>query len=364
MSKFKGLFLLFLVFAVAACSGEQNEADQTAEQVQDMEETVQKAEDTPENLTAGIDNDVDYTKNVSERLKNYFQSKYGTRLPQGATVSISELESTGIGGFEKGSFVIEIPGRGEQSVPFLVSEDKIHMIIGGDDIADTGQFQDSPVVGFLQGEVRYGNTSMPVLVSNDGRHIIVGEVHDTRVDPLKQIMDGISLEDVPVKGSEDATVTIVEYSSFQCPFCKRASGMINELLEEFDGDIRVYFKQFPLPNQPWSGPAANASLCAYDQGNDSFWKMHGKIFENQSALNASNFNEKAKEFAGEIGLDKENFNNCLETGKFAQRVNTEHQEGQNLGVNSTPTFVIDGIMVPGADKDALRNAIEMRLTKK
>lgn len=353
------LFSLFvsLLFVVSCSEGQQNEAGTSG-----SEETVQKSAEASGDESSGGEV-AELSGNIEERLVKYFKNKYGTRLPQDTQISVKGFENSGIDNFDKGEFDVNISGRGSQQIPFLISNDKKHLIIGVDGATNIGEFKESPVPGYKQGEVQYGNRALPVLISNDNKHMIVGELLDSSVDPLKKVMDNISLDNVPVKGDKDAPVTIVEYSDFQCPFCKRGSQMIPVLMDEYGEKISIYYKQLPLPNHNWARDASIASLCAYEQGNQKFWDFHDSIFYNQGQISQGNSKEKFKQFAENIGLDVQKFESCLGSDEIASTVEEEFQEAQQLGVNSTPTFVVDGIIVPGADLEGIKNAIESRLAE-
>lgn len=336
--------LLVFVFSISCDSGQKSSSVSKAKQSE------------PEKVEVAGD--------VSERLVSYLKLKFGSRLPAQADVKVGEFETTSLKGFEKGKFIIEVPGRGQQEVPFLISSDKKYLIIGSDSVIDIGSFKESPVSGFKQGEVFFGRQALPVLVSNDGKHMVVGEVLDSTTDPLKEVRDKISLNNVPVKGNENAKVTVVEYSDFQCPFCKRGSDMLPQILNEYGEKVKIIFKQFPLPNHNWAKNASIASLCSYEQSNDKFWDFHDKVFQKQKEINLENSGDKFKEVANEVGLDIPKFESCLNSEEIEQRLENEIKEAQSLGVRSTPTFIVDGLMVPGANLQGIKNAIDSRLSDK
>lgn len=361
MRRYSVLFLLFISLIVtASCSNGEQEATET----QGTEDTQTEVSSNEKSDDSADESAVDVSGDTEDRLVKYFKNKFGSRLPQDTAVSVSGFESADIPGFDKGNFDVDLSGRGSQQIPFLISEDKKYVIIGVDSATDISAFEKSPVPGYRQGEVQYGNRALPVLVSDDGKNMIIGELLDSSVDPLKMVMDDISLENVPVKGNENAAVKIVEYSDFQCPFCKRGSEMLPDLLDQYGDDIAIYYKQLPLPNHNWAKDASVASICAYQQGNDKFWSFHDKIFENQSQIKRDNANEKFATYAKEVGLDTAKFESCIESQEVTARVEQEMQEAQQLGVNSTPTFVVDGIIVPGADINAVKSAIDRRLEGK
>lgn len=162
---------------------------------------------------------------------------------------------------------------------------------------------------------------------------------DTLGPPRQQVE---VLPDDPSRGPSDAPVVVVEFSDFQCPFCQRATGTLQELYDHYDGQIRFVYKDYPLPNHPDAFKAAEAGNCAYEQG--KFWELHDKMFVSQDALDVPSLNE----YAGELGLDDAAFATCLEEGRYAERVRRDLQVGQQYGVSSTPTVFINGRQVLGA----------------
>ena len=142
--------------------------------------------------------------------------------------------------------------------------------------------------------------------------------------------------------TSQAKVIIEEYSDFQCPFCGRAVPVVKQIKEEYGGDISIMYKHFPLPNHQFAQKAAEASECARDQ--EKFWEYHDKLFENQKELAVSDL----KTYASDIGLDIEQFNECLDSGMKKDIVTRDLLDGQKKGVEGTPTFLINGIKLVGA----------------
>lgn len=107
---------------------------------------------------------------------------------------------------------------------------------------------------------------------------------DPQNKPFDPTAKQIDLSNTPAEGPTNAKISIVEFSDFQCPFCVRAYPTVKQILQAYKNDVRFYFKQFPLTNiHPYAEKAAEASLCALDQGNDKFWKFHNKLFELQQS---------------------------------------------------------------------------------
>ncbi|HEV2847260.1 MAG TPA: DsbA family protein [Thermoanaerobaculia bacterium] len=147
----------------------------------------------------------------------------------------------------------------------------------------------------------------------------------------------------PAKGGPaNAPITIVEFSDFQCPFCSRVNPTLAQVREKYGDKVRIVFRQYPLPFHQQAQKAAEASLCAGDQG--KFWEMHDAMFANQQALGV----DQLKEQATKLGLKAEEFNSCLDSGKHAAAVQNDLKEGQAAGVNGTPAMFINGRFLSGA----------------
>lgn len=147
----------------------------------------------------------------------------------------------------------------------------------------------------------------------------------------------------PVKGKANARVTIVEFSDFQCPYCQRVLPTLRRVEEAYGDQVRVVWKDFPLTQvHPQAFKAAEAAHCAEDQG--KFWAYHDRLFADQQALQP----EALKASAASLGLDTKQFEACLDSSKYAERVRAGQAEGSRVGVRSTPTFFINGREVGGA----------------
>jgi protein-disulfide isomerase len=299
------------------------------------------------------------SKEETARLQSFLKKRLGSRMPLDATIEVKGYENSPLQGFNQGTFLIN-SSRGSGDVKFIISNDGRYIILG--EPTSTKDFEQSQIQGLKEGSVSLGTQTLPLLISKDSKYIILGEVIDTSVDPLKETMSKISLEDVPLKGKETANVTIVEYSDFQCPFCKRGSQLLPQILQDYDGKIKIMYKQLPLPMHNWANDAAIASLCAHKQGNDKFWEFHDLLFENQQDIKVENAKEEFKAFAKKIGLNENDFDKCLGSPEIAKRVQADIDEARSIGVSSTPTFVVNGQIVPGANPEGLKSAIETSLS--
>ena len=161
------------------------------------------------------------------------------------------------------------------------------------------------------------------------------------------------MEGAPARGADKARVTLVEFSDFQCPFCRGGADALNEVVKAFPKDVRLVFKQFPLDNHSQAAIAAEASLAAHAQG--KFWEMHDRIFANPRSLTEENLIAWARE----LGLDSTRFAAELKAHKYQALVNREIREGIEAGVQGTPTVFLNGRLYRGAvTVEGLRPAIE------
>lgn len=163
-------------------------------------------------------------------------------------------------------------------------------------------------------------------------------------NPSSKIIS-VSLDDDPVKGDPNAPITVVEFSDFQCPFCARFFSQTLPLIEENyieTGKVKFVYRDFPIPSIHQNAiPAAIAAECADDQG--MFWEYHDKLFENQilwQDLDNQNVVSTFEQFAKELDLDSDTFNNCLESAKYLDEVQKDLDDGVSYGVAGTPGFFI------------------------
>lgn len=148
----------------------------------------------------------------------------------------------------------------------------------------------------------------------------------------------------PGKGPENAKVTIVEFSDFECPYCSRVNPTLEQVTKTYGDKVRIVFRQFPLIQiHPNAMGAGIASLCADEQG--KFWEMHDAMFEDQRNLGG----EGLTKIAGGIeGMDVEAFDGCMESDKFRSQVERDMADGNNAGVTGTPAMFINGRFLNGA----------------
>ena len=175
------------------------------------------------------------------------------------------------------------------------------------------------------------------------------------IDPPRVSTD---LSGAPFRGPEDAPITIVEFSDFQCPFCRRVQPTLKQLQDTYGDKLRWSFKDLPLISiHPDAQKAAEAARCAGDQ--EKFWEFRAAMFE-ESQINRALFDKTAEA----IGLDKEKFTSCLDSDTYAQAVQDDLREAESLGLNGTPAFLINGVLLSGAQPyEAFEQVIERELEK-
>jgi len=148
----------------------------------------------------------------------------------------------------------------------------------------------------------------------------------------------IQLGQVPYKGEYDAPVTLIEFSDYQCPYCKRhATAVMPSLIESYvdTGKLRFVMREYPIENLHRRAiPTSEAALCAGDQGN--YWGMHDALFTDQKA----NSDEDFQQMAAGLGLDAAAFKACMDSDKFMDQIRADMVEGQKLGISGTPSFVV------------------------
>jgi protein-disulfide isomerase len=146
----------------------------------------------------------------------------------------------------------------------------------------------------------------------------------------------IPIQGAPSKGPAAARITLVEFSDFECPYCSAASVKVEAVLKSYPNDIRLVYKQFPLPSHPHAKMAAAAALAAQAQG--KFWPMHDKLFAHHASLSP----ETISAIASEIGLDMARFRADMNSAPIRQTIDQDVADGDKLIVDSTPTFFING----------------------
>jgi len=152
----------------------------------------------------------------------------------------------------------------------------------------------------------------------------------------------VSADDDPWTGAADAPVTIIEFSDFECPYCRRIVPILKELLAKYPGKLKLVYRDFPGPNHQQALSAAEAAQCAAEQSR--FWEYHDVLFTRQAPTTGWNFSA----LADDLGLHQSLFYACMKENRYREEVLKDLQDGLKLGVTSTPTFFINGRPLVGA----------------
>ncbi len=197
--------------------------------------------------------------------------------------------------------------------------------------------------------------------SDDGSGVVLPPADDGTLNPPAAPTAVIAdlMEGAPGKtGSDAAPVVMIEYSDYQCPFCKNFyMNTEKALVEKYvkTGKLQIVYKDFPLSFHPMAAPSANAARCAGDQG--KYWEMHDTIFEETYKLSATATsqytNEDLKKWGADLGVNTTTFNKCVDDNAHAAEITANFNEGAANGVSGTPSFFLglrdgDGELIVGA----------------
>lgn len=188
-----------------------------------------------------------------------------------------------------------------------------------------------------------------LFIDASGNKVILGQFIDLKGDPWERVdVKKLHLNDHPTLGPKDAPVTIVEFADFECPYCARAFGEIETLVNTtYKGRVRLIFKNFPLAMHPWAAQAAIAAECVRRQNPAAFWRFARDIYSNQETINPADLRQRIETFASSLDLDTKALNVCMLGNSAPARVAQDRKDGDSIHINSTPTFLINGIPVTG-----------------
>ncbi len=221
--------------------------------------------------------------------------------------------------------------------------------------------------GTLQASMGDQKQDVAFFITRDGRYLFRGDAIDLTVDPFVALMKQISLKDQPSRGPADAKVTIVEYSDFECPYCGKAwETFEKEVIGQYGDKVKFVFKNLPLTQiHPWAEDGAIATECAFLQGNDQFWVIYNGLFSQQASITKDNVAAKVEEIASApgSGIDVAKLKECLANKQTLDAVKADMAEATEIGVTSTPAFIVNGKRLNGAQTaDAFKQAIDQALS--
>lgn len=218
---------------------------------------------------------------------------------------------------------------------------------------EIGDPKPSPMPGFSEVKVHAsaGNASADetLYVSKDGQKIVRGNVFDVNQNPFKPELDKLHTELQPSYGTPGASVVLVLFSDFECPYCKdEAKSLRTNLLSTYPTQARLYFKDLPLAQiHPWAMPAAIAGRCIFKQNPAMFWEYHDWIYEHQNEMNADNLKLKIMEFIKGKETDPMLLERCIDGKATEPEVEKSMAEAKALGVTGTPTLFVNGRLLVG-----------------
>ena len=272
----------------------------------------------PANGQTPADDSDDRKARIVANLKHEF--------PQIADMNVTIDTLKAVGGMDEGAFLI--PGQPPQ--PFLVSRDDTALYLIASDPIDVSRSVDELAAAASQAD-----------------EAELAEARE-RAAELAEATAGL-----PVRGNPQAAVTIVEFSDFECPYCRLASGTVEQVLERYPDDVKLVYAHFPLGNHPWAKPAAIAASCAAQQSDDAFWALHDLYFEQQSAIEVDNVIAKSRAAISGMGVDVAAWETCATDADsrvyqgVAAAVDAQMELGDEHGVRGTPAFFVNGRFVNG-----------------
>ncbi len=250
-------------------------------------------------------------------------------LPElvGAELSIGDLESSPYDGLKQGLLLI----NDQQTIEFLLSEELGHLIL----------LTTSPIdVSLTQAEI-----DQKIAEQLAQERQVAEESHRA----LSRFANGR-----PSRGPSDAPITIYEFSDFQCPYCARASKVVEQLLDKYPELIRFVYLHFPLDMHDWAKPAAIAAECAARQSDAAFWVLHDKFFELQSQISSDSMIRTVRSWLGETSIDLDLWQACAEDESTATNqgvaldVDISTSTAQRFGLTGTPAFYVNGFLLNGS----------------
>jgi len=251
------------------------------------------------------------------------------RVPEleNAEVILGDIEASPYADLKQGSFTI----NGQQTFQFLLSEDPPHLILLATDPID---------VSLSEEEIK------ELLIEQERQEqLVAAELHGA----LNRLSDG-----KPSRGPIDAPITIHEFSDFQCPYCARASLVVEELVDKYPDDIRFVYLHFPLDIHDWAKPAAVAAECAARQSEPAFWLLHDNFFEFQGSISKESMFDDARSWLQDLDIDLDAWETCATDESSAAnqgailQVDIATTTATRFGLTGTPGFFVNGHYLSGS----------------
>ncbi|MGB3713806.1 MAG: thioredoxin domain-containing protein [Candidatus Promineifilaceae bacterium] len=213
-----------------------------------------------------------------------------------------------------------------------------------------------------QGEEQQDNEGVPASdleIGSQGAALFDIDTSSVETD-ISGLTVGFTTDGHPFRGDPAAPVLMQEFSDFQCPFCARFYNQTLPSLEDneiADGEAVLVYYDFPLVNShPQAAAAANAARCAGEQGAANYWSMHDALFQNPGEWSNQNYDDTFMRYAENIGLELASYNSCLADYRYESEIDSDLSMGSALGITGTPTFVVNGELLVGAQPLTVFNA--------
>jgi protein-disulfide isomerase len=215
--------------------------------------------------------------------------------------------------------------------------------------------------GLLVGYAAWGRTSAAVAAAPPAQAGAAPQAPDTVEDAIPAPTQAVRRYDIPTEGfpgigPEDAPIVIVQFTDYECPFCKRWHDQVyDDLMEAYPGKIRLVNRNLPLSFHPQALPAAQAAMCAGDQ--NSYWAYHSALFTSEALDKDTLIGHAAT-----LGLDVDAFKECFDEGRYEQFIRDDAAFAQKMGITGTPTFFINGLAIVGAQPlEVFKNVIDKEI---
>jgi len=245
-----------------------------------------------------------------------------------------------------------------------------HLYVWGPSIkVALGDPKPSPLPGFDEVSVHASSgeasADEKLYISKDGQKIVRGNFFEIDQNPFKPQLDKLHTDQAPNFGTPGAPVVIVLFSDFECPYCKEeAKSLRSNLLSTYPKEVRLYFKDLPLPQiHPWALPAAIAGRCIFKQNPAAFWDYHDWIYEAQADITADNLKSRILEFVKGRQIDAMQLERCMDSKGTMPEIEKSIAEAKDLGVDATPTLFVNGRQLVGqaASWTNLRQVIDYEI---
>lgn len=287
------------------------------------------------------------------RMQIFLQRRF--RLPSASDVEVGPPKASPIPGLSVR--IVKMHNDSGQSGTFVVYSDATGKTAILSDV-EVGPASPGPLHGLWSRPLRPasqapGTPAKSVLITDSPGKAILGTEMDLSKDPWGRIsLDKLHLGDRATQGPDDAPVTIIEFGDLECPFCARAFSEIETAVNTtHKGKVRLIFKHFPLNIHPWAMQAAIAAECVRRQNPKAFWSFVSDIYRDQGAINPQNLRQHVDTYVEQLGLDQQVLNACIMAPQAEAQVVQDRDDGTAIGVNSTPTFLVNGIELVGLPSD-------------